>query len=92
VIDHGGEDVTVRVGTREDGDGFYVADNGPGIPEAERDAVFASGYSTGEEGTGFGLAIVSEIVAAHDWEIDIAESAEGGARFDITGVEPAATA
>lgn len=67
--------------------GFYIADNGPGIPEGERDRIFESGYSTLTKGTGFGLAIVQEIVAAHGWEISVTDSEDGGARFEIPGVE-----
>ncbi|WP_276273521.1 GAF domain-containing protein [Haloarcula litorea] len=70
-------------------DGFYVADDGPGVPEGERDRIFESGYSTREEGTGFGLKIVSEIADAHGWAVDVTESAAGGARFEITGVDVA---
>jgi signal transduction histidine kinase len=84
-VEHGSGDVNITVGTLEDG--FYVADNGPGIPEQDREDVFESGYSTKEEGTGFGLAIVEQIVDAHDWRIAIEESDEGGARFEITNVE-----
>jgi len=84
-VEHGGATVTVTIGDREDG--FYVADDGPGIPTDERDAVFETGYSTRDEGTGFGLNIVREIVGAHGWDIRIGESAEGGARFDVTEVE-----
>ena len=84
-VEHGGETVTVAIGDREDG--FYVADDGPGISPDERDAVFKTGYSTRDEGTGFGLNIVSEIADAHGWEVRIGENAEGGARFVITGVE-----
>ena len=83
-IEHGGAEVTVTVGTT--GDGFFVADDGPGIPAEERDEVFESGYTTSESGTGFGLAIVSEIVRAHGWQITVTESEAGGARFEITGV------
>ncbi len=85
-IDHVGEDVTVRIG-ETDPPGFYVADDGPGIPESKREAVFETGYSLGDGGTGFGLAIVKQIVDAHGWEIDVTESEGGGARFEITGVE-----
>ncbi|ACV47627.1 MULTISPECIES: sensor histidine kinase [Halomicrobium] len=70
-VEHGGDDVTVRVGRLPDGNGFYLADDGPGIPVDEREAVFESGYSTTDGGTGFGLAIVSEIVDAHGWEITV---------------------
>ncbi|MFB6299722.1 MAG: PAS domain S-box protein [Halobacteriales archaeon] len=86
-VEHGGDDVTVRIGHLDDGNGFYVADDGQGIPEDERERVFESGYSTSEQGTGFGLTIVNEIVEAHGWEITITDSATGGARFEITGVE-----
>jgi signal transduction histidine kinase len=84
-VDHGGENVTVTAGQLDDG--FYIEDDGPGIPKADQDDVFEAGYSTSEEGTGFGLNIVKEIVAAHDWEIRVTESADGGARFEITGME-----
>jgi len=84
-IEHGGEEVTVTVGPLDDG--FYVEDDGPGIPDDERDDVFAFGYSTTEEGTGFGLSIVKEIVDGHGWAIDVTEAVDGGARFEITGVE-----
>jgi PAS domain S-box-containing protein len=82
----GGDDpaVTVTVG-RCDG-GFYVADDGPGIPDAQRDDIFERGFTTAESGTGLGLAIVQTVVEAHGWEIDVAESETGGARFEITGL------
>ncbi|MXR53142.1 sensor histidine kinase [Halovenus sp. WSH3] len=83
-IEHGGADVTVTVGELEDG--FYVEDTGPGIPEPDRESVFEAGYSTTEQGTGFGLSIVSEIVEAHDWEIRVTEGDDGGARFEIRDV------
>ncbi|WP_284010018.1 PAS domain-containing protein [Haloarcula pelagica] len=88
-VEHGGEDVTITVGALDDGDGFYVADDGPGIPTDEREAVFKSGYSTTDGGSGFGLAIVREIVQAHGWAITVTESEHGGARFEISGVEQA---
>jgi signal transduction histidine kinase len=84
-VEHGGAGVTVTLG--ELPDGFYVADDGPGIPEGDREAVFEGGFTTSEEGTGFGLRIVSEIAEAHGWEVALTESAAGGARFEFTGVE-----
>jgi signal transduction histidine kinase len=86
-IEHGGSDVTIKVGPLPDKRGFYVEDTGPGIPEENREDVLEPGYSTAEDGTGFGLAIVKEIAEAHDWEISITNGADGGARFEITGVE-----
>jgi len=87
-IEHGGSDVTVTVGAI-DGRGFYVADDGPGIPEEDREDVLESGYTTSQDGTGFGLAIVSEIAEAHGWSVEVTESGAGGARFEITGVTAA---
>ncbi|MFB6129044.1 MAG: ATP-binding protein [Halorhabdus sp.] len=81
-VEHGGPDVTVSVGALEDANGFFVEDDGRGIPEEERGKVFESGYSTAEDGTGFGLSIVEQIVAAHEWEIDLA-GVEDGTRFEI---------
>ena len=80
-IEHGGDDVVISVGAIADG--FYVADDGDGIPEDEREDVFDAGFTTAADGTGFGLAIVSEIVDAHDWEIRATEGDAGGARFEI---------
>jgi PAS domain S-box-containing protein len=84
-IEHGDDDVTVTVGALPDG--FYTEDDGPGIPTDERDDVFEAGYSTTEDGTGFGLNIVEEIVDVHGWDIRVTEGPDGGARFEITGVE-----
>lgn len=78
--------VTVRVGVTEDG--FYVADDGPGIPEADREQVFEPGYSDGDGGTGLGLQIVEQIALAHGWSIALRESEHGGARFEFRGVVP----
>lgn len=84
-VEHGGEDVTVTVGTLDDG--FYVADDGSGVPEAEREGMFQTGYSTSDEGTGFGLSIVKQVADAHGWDVQVTDSPDGGARFEITGVE-----
>jgi signal transduction histidine kinase len=84
-VDHGGPDVTVTVGRTDDG--LYVADTGPGVPPEDRDTIFDSGYTTREEGTGLGLRIVEQVVAAHGWSISVTESAAGGARFEISGVD-----
>ncbi|WP_247005455.1 ATP-binding protein [Halorientalis litorea] len=82
--DAAGTGVTIRV--LEIPGGFAVADDGPGIPEDERDHVFETGYTTGG-GTGFGLSIVADIAEAHGWDVSVTESEDGGARFEITGVE-----
>jgi len=71
----------VTVGGLEDG--FYVADDGSGIPEDERDRVFEPGYSSTDHGTGLGLAIVERIAEAHGWSVGVTSAADGGARFEI---------
>ena len=78
--------LTVRVGTLADESGFFVEDDGRGIPEDERDEVFDRGVTTSPDGTGFGLPIVREIATAHGWEVALTESESGGARFEFTGV------
>jgi len=82
-VERGGP-TTVTVGDLADG--FYVEDDGPGIPPERRESVFETGYSTDEDGTGFGLSIVQGIVEAHGWEIEATDAETGGARFEITGV------
>jgi PAS domain S-box-containing protein len=84
-VEHGGPDVTIRVGDLDDG--FYVADDGPGIPDEIADVLFEPGQSSIGENTGFGLAIVHEIATAHGWTVAATESPDGGARFEIRGIE-----
>jgi len=81
---HGGESVTVGdLG----GHGFFVEDDGPGIPESRRDDVFDPGHSSSESGTGFGLRIVEQIADAHDWRLTLTDGSDGGARFEIGDVD-----
>ncbi|WP_050032903.1 two-component system sensor histidine kinase NtrB [Halorubrum halophilum] len=84
-IEHASEDVTVTVGDLDGG--FYVADDGSGIPENDRERVFETGYSTNEDGTGFGLEIVETVAEAHGWDVRVTDAAGGGARFEFTGVD-----
>ncbi|WP_424004452.1 ATP-binding protein [Haloarcula salina] len=81
-----GTEVTITVGELDDG--FYVADDGTGIPADERERVFEPGYGSAD-GSGYGLCIVEQIAEAHGWSVDVYESERGGARFEVTGVEPA---
>ncbi len=82
-IEHGGSDVTVRVG--ETTDGYYIEDDGPGIPDQQRDRAFELGY-TGGGGSGFGLAIVEQVAEAHGWSVRITDRTDGGARFEFEGI------
>ncbi len=85
-VEHGG-DVAVTVGVLPDQDGFFVEDTGPGIPVGRREVVFEPRYSTREEGTGFGLAIVRSIAEEHGWSVGATTGEHGGARFVVTGVD-----
>ena len=103
-IEHGGGDVTVTVGplaadhasgfefagddspTRT---GFYVADDGPGMPAEIREHAFDSEFTTSDEGLGIGLWVVREVASAHGWMVDVVESEDGGARFEFEDVEGA---
>ena len=85
-VQHAGPGVTVTVGSLEDG--FYVADDGPGIPHEDRERVLEPGYTASGSGTGLGLAIVRRVVDAHGWDLAVTESEAGGARFEVSGVDP----
>ena len=67
-----------------------VADNGPGIPKEEREHVFEAFYtgraskSTAVKGTGIGLSVVLEFVAAHGGTVEIVDGEFPGAHFRIT--------
>ena len=77
----------VVVGQLEDPEeGFYVTDDGPGIPPDERGTVFEPGYTTHDHGTGLGLSIVERIAEAHDWEVAAVEADGGGARIEVRNV------
>jgi PAS domain S-box-containing protein len=83
-IDHG-DATEIRVGLLDE-DGFYIEDDGCGIPASERDVIFDAGYSTSEEGTGYGLHIVRSLVEMHGWTISVTEGEDGGARFEMRDV------
>jgi signal transduction histidine kinase len=85
--EHAGPAPTVTVGTLTDRAGFWVADDGPGIPPADRDRVFEAGYTTEKAGTGFGLGIVERVAEAHGWTVSVAGDDSDGARFEVWGVE-----
>lgn len=80
-VTHAGQDVSVTVGALQDG--FYVEDDGPGIPPEDREAVFEWGFTGRTTKDGFGLAIVKRIGEAHGWSVSATESSSGGARFEF---------
>jgi two-component system sensor histidine kinase TctE len=72
--------VTLRTGMRSGDAVLEVEDNGPGIPEVEREKVFERFYrvaATGGEGCGLGLSIVSEIAGRHNARVDLAQPSGG---------------
>lgn len=83
-VEHAGEDCTVTVGRLPDG--FYVEDDGAGVPEIIRERALEADFSTRGAG-GLGLAIVQTVVAAHGGTLRITDAEDGGARFEITGLE-----
>ena len=87
-IEHGGADVTVRIGILESDDGsdlrgFFVEDDGTGLPGEIRDELFDPSVSTSSEGLGIGLWVVREVATGHGWSVTATESVDGGARFEF---------
>jgi two-component system nitrogen regulation sensor histidine kinase NtrY len=82
-----GEAPTIVVETRLDAANgvvkLTVADNGPGIPPADRDKLFMPYYSTKGRGSGLGLAIVRRIIAEHGGSIEAADNDPHGTVFTI---------
>ncbi|WP_343749269.1 HAMP domain-containing sensor histidine kinase [Halarchaeum salinum] len=92
-IDHAGPAVTVRVGClpepKSSTVGFFVEDDGPGLPDREVENVFTPGFtSDSQNGYGLGLAIVQTIIEGHGWAITASNGATGGARFEASGIHP----
>ena len=83
-VTHGGDDVTVTVGDLADG--FYVEDDGPGIPEEDRDRLLEYGETTDHEASGLGLALTRRVAEAHGWSFRLVAGTDGGARVEITGL------
>ncbi|TMT80423.1 ATP-binding protein [Haloterrigena sp. H1] len=58
-----------------------------GSPRRSEIGFFETGYTDSADGTGFGLAIVSQIASAHGWQTRATEGRDGGARFEFADVE-----
>jgi two-component system, NtrC family, sensor histidine kinase PilS len=75
--------IDVSCGGEPGGGWFRVADDGPGIPPADRERIFLPFHTTKERGTGLGLAIVHRIVDEHGGRIEVDASASGGTAFVV---------
>jgi signal transduction histidine kinase len=85
--DRGGE---IEVASfRENGRGatIEIRDNGPGVPQEQRQEIFKPYFTTHQKGTGLGLAVVQQIVLAHGWEITCLPNEPRGAIFRISHVK-----
>ncbi|SEO04543.1 PAS fold-containing protein [Halorientalis persicus] len=88
-VEHGPDDGTVEVGATADG--FYVADDGPGIPDEHAGDIFEYGYTTSGDGTGLGLSIVRTMAESHGWTVELDREYERGTRFVFGSVDTVVT-
>jgi len=80
-----GRDGCLRLSAREDGEVvcLQVIDNGPGIPPEQQAAVFDPFFTTRQEGTGLGLAVVAAVVRNHQGRIELDSVPEQGCTFSL---------
>ncbi len=74
----------IEIQVRPDGKDFLrleVRDSGPGVPAQNQAAIFEPYFTTKDDGTGLGLWIAQQIVAAHGGTIQVENVPEGGAVF-----------
>ncbi|KAB1904834.1 cell wall metabolism sensor histidine kinase WalK [Micromonospora sp. AMSO31t] len=88
-VRYGGGPVAVRLGMRDGIGVLEVDDDGPGVPEADREVIFdrfvrgrAAHARAGTDGTGLGLALVAQHAAAHGGHATVVDR-ELGARFRV---------
>src|SRR5205809_768904 len=76
---------SIESAVSRDGNGLAVtiADHGAGIPDDLRQRVFEPYFTTKQDGTGLGLALVRQTIEAHKGSITVAETPGGGATFSI---------
>lgn len=84
-IEHGGHHVVVRVIDS----GFEVEDDGPGVPEAERERIFEPFYQlhTQSPGSGLGLNLVKQVVDQHSGRVEVSDARNGGTIVRVTFAE-----
>jgi signal transduction histidine kinase len=79
--------IQVRSGRQNNEAFIEISDNGPGVAPEHRAEIFKPYFTTHEEGTGLGLAVVQQIVLAHGWEIECLPNSPAGAIFRIIHVK-----
>jgi hypothetical protein len=85
-VEHNTPPVEVHVSELAFEDGFAVDDDGKGIPDTQKDAVFDAGVTFDGHGSGNGLAVIDRIATGHRWGLELTDSAEGGCRFEFTNL------
>jgi PAS domain S-box-containing protein len=84
-IEHNKNPVTVTIGQLDE-IGFYIEDDGEGLPVEKKEQLLEQGYTTSDEGTGLGLTIVETICEAHGWKLHLTEGDNKGFRVEIQNV------
>lgn len=82
-------EITCGIDTRRDGSGgaqarIWVADNGSGVAEANREQIFTPFFTTKDKGTGLGLAMVRKVADAHRGTVTLDTPEGGGSLFTLT--------
>jgi signal transduction histidine kinase len=79
-----GGEINVGVQRNNGSLALEVRDNGPGVPPNQRHEIFKPYFTTHQKGSGLGLAVVQQIVSAHDWDIECTGNEPKGAVFRIS--------
>ena len=77
----------IQIIAHRDGPGqvsLEIRDDGPGVPPERRQEIFKPYFTTNQKGAGLGLAVVSQIVLAHGWDIQCLANTPKGAIFRLT--------
>jgi signal transduction histidine kinase len=88
-----GEGGQIQIVAQRDGPGrasLEIRDDGAGVPPERRQEIFKPYFTTNQKGAGLGLAVVSQIILAHGWEIQCLANTPKGAIFRITHLKLAA--
>lgn len=80
--------IRIRASRRNNEEAFIeISDNGPGVSPENRAEIFKPYFTTHEEGTGLGLAVVQQIILAHGWEIECVANEPAGALFRLSHIK-----